>query len=339
MKIENKIFGSVEVTEPPLVDLVNSPPLQRLKGVHNGGPCQYIHQNLEQMTRFNHSVGVMLLLRHFGAGLTEQLAGLLHDVSHTAFSHLADYVFGGDVYKLDYQDNILGEFILKSEIPEILARHGLAVEKVQDPHGFTLLEQEIPDLCADRLEYSLAHPMMARHLAPLSAQNILAHVVVEDHKFVMNSAAVAWKYARAFLSWYTLELAGPRCVAAHQILADAIKRALTIGALVKEDMFGTDEQVLRKLRAANDPHIIQLISALTPEFDCVIDELHPDLKSGVKFRYIDPLVQTKNGLIRVSQLYPDFGRELLEQKEKFHLQQFPLRIISKVQQPQLAGII
>ena len=179
MKIENKIFGSVEVTEPPLVDLVNSPPLQRLKGVHNGGPCQYIHQNLEQMTRFNHCLGVMLLLRHFGAALAEQLAGLLHDVSHTAFSHLADYVFGGDVYKLDYQDNILGEFILKSEIPEILARHGLAVEKVQDPHGFSLLEQKIPDLCADRLEYSLAHPMMTRHLAPLSAQNILAHVVVD----------------------------------------------------------------------------------------------------------------------------------------------------------------
>jgi len=50
-------------------------------------------------TRFDHSVGVMLLIRKLGAGsspasalLKEQVAALLHDVSHTAFSHVIDYV-------------------------------------------------------------------------------------------------------------------------------------------------------------------------------------------------------------------------------------------------------
>jgi HD superfamily phosphohydrolase len=34
----------------------------------------------------------MLLVRRLGASLEEQIAALLHDVSHTAFSHVIDSV-------------------------------------------------------------------------------------------------------------------------------------------------------------------------------------------------------------------------------------------------------
>ena len=35
----------------------------------------------------------MLLIKKLGGSVEEQIAGLLHDVSHTAFSHVIDYVF------------------------------------------------------------------------------------------------------------------------------------------------------------------------------------------------------------------------------------------------------
>ena len=47
----------------------------------------------QPITRYEHSVGVMLLARRVGGGLREQVAALLHDVSHTAFSHVIDHVF------------------------------------------------------------------------------------------------------------------------------------------------------------------------------------------------------------------------------------------------------
>lgn len=328
MQINDALFGKVEITEPVLVELMSSKPLQRVKGVNQGGPCQFIHRGLEENNRFGHCVGAMLLLRHFGASLQEQIAGLLHDVSHTAFSHLADYVFNGDIHKMEYQDSILEQFILKSEIPGILKRHGIAPESVLDLQRFPLQEQPIPGLCADRIDYSLRHPFFARHLAPLRPADILAHLRIRENKFVMDSPTVARAYGRAFLKWYTQELASYRCIAVHQVLADAIKRGIAIGAMSKEDMFAEDLYVMDKLRASRDPHIQERIALLNPGFDCIVDAKHPDLTSGVKFRYIDPLVVCGEALVRVSQLYPDFALELKTQKDKFDHREFPIRITS-----------
>lgn len=83
--LKDMLYGSVEV-EPVLRDLVNSRLLQRLKGIHQAGAA-YLVWPKWNVTRFEHSIGVMLLIRRLGGSLEEQAAGLLHDVSHTAFSH------------------------------------------------------------------------------------------------------------------------------------------------------------------------------------------------------------------------------------------------------------
>ncbi len=313
-----------------MVTLINSKPIQRLRGINSGGPCQYIHEGLltESESRFGHSLGVLLILRYFGATLPEQIAGLLHDVSHTAFSHAGDYVFGSP-HTQGFQDSILDQFILQSEIPQILARHGLKAAEILPIHKFTLLEQEIPELCADRLDYSLRHPFMQKYLAPLRPLDVLQYVAVQEGKLVMTSPAVAWKYALAFSKWYTNELGGPRCIGGHELLGRAIKKALSQGILTKEEMFQDDAYVMQKLKNSNDEEIASWVACLQLDFDCVIDEINPNLTGGVKNRYIDPLVQGKDGLRRVSQLYPDFARELEVQRTKLEKQKIPLRVSYK----------
>lgn len=65
------------------------------------------------LPRYDHSVGVMLLIRMLGGTLEEQIAGLLHDVSHTAFSHVADYVF--ENRDEDYHEIIFRSVVESSE--------------------------------------------------------------------------------------------------------------------------------------------------------------------------------------------------------------------------------
>jgi HD superfamily phosphohydrolase len=76
-------------------------PLQGLRGMHQGGAIVHANPAINH-TRFDHSAGVMLRIRRLGGSLWEQLAGLLHDVLHTAFSHLIDYVL--EVAEEDYHE-------------------------------------------------------------------------------------------------------------------------------------------------------------------------------------------------------------------------------------------
>ena len=82
------------------------------------------------------------------------MSGLLHDVSHTVFSHVADYIFhdGSGRYQ-NFQDDELEGFIERSEIPEILNKYGINCKDILDDSKFLLKERELPDLCADRIDY------------------------------------------------------------------------------------------------------------------------------------------------------------------------------------------
>ncbi len=89
MIINDAIYGKYKINEPVLVELIKSRPMQRLKKIAQLGiPDRFYH--IRGFSRFEHSLGVMLLLRKLNASLEEQAAGLLHDVSHTAFSHVVD---------------------------------------------------------------------------------------------------------------------------------------------------------------------------------------------------------------------------------------------------------
>src|SRR5579872_5841205 len=88
--VHDDVYGTYNIHEPVLIDLLQSSAVTRLKGIHQGGSA-YLVMKRRDNTRFEHSVGVMSLIRCLGGSLHEQIAGLLHDVSHTAFSHVVDY--------------------------------------------------------------------------------------------------------------------------------------------------------------------------------------------------------------------------------------------------------
>ena len=91
MRWQDRVYGEVVIEDPEILDLVACETFQRLRGIHQAGPSA-LPFPFKDVTRFEHSLGVFVLLRLLGAPLREQIAGLLHDVSHTAFSHAVDFV-------------------------------------------------------------------------------------------------------------------------------------------------------------------------------------------------------------------------------------------------------
>ena len=130
MKITDGIYGTFSIGEPVIIDLINSPAMQRLKDISQLGiPDRYYH--LKGFSRYDHSIGVFLLLRSHKASIAEQIAGLIHDISHTPFSHVIDWVINGKGGEELHQDDRHAEFLHNSEIPGILASYGISIDVIQ----------------------------------------------------------------------------------------------------------------------------------------------------------------------------------------------------------------
>lgn len=147
-------YGEIDVEEPLILELIGAPAFQRLKAIHQYGIAYYT-THPEEYNRFDHSLGVFALLRKSSAPFPEQIAGLLHDASHTVFSHVGDFVFQ-DHEGEDYQTSIHAWHLTESGLSSILQKYGYAIEDLLPHHPeFTRLEQKLPNLSADRIDYNI----------------------------------------------------------------------------------------------------------------------------------------------------------------------------------------
>lgn len=303
----DKIYGRFPLTEPVLLDLMASQALQRLKGVLQHGVSALIGVT-SPVTRFDHSMGAMLLVRRLGAGLPEQIAALLHDVSHTAFSHVIDYVFDGHDSQ-SYHDEEKEAYLERSDVPAILARHGYNWRDFLHEEAYPLLEQPAPRLCADRLDYFLRDSRDLGLAAPQEIESALAHLTVAEQRIAVDNLEAARWLADTFMAADDASWANFREVGLYEVTARAIRRGLAVGAIGLADIWGTDEPLWVKLNAHPDAALQRWLALVSPATGFVWDGENPTFSVSTKLRTIDPDVVVGGGECRpLSSLDPDFAR-------------------------------
>lgn len=305
--IHDPIYGEIQVTAPVLLELINSPAMQRLKGVDQHFDS-IVRVPWEPYTRFDHCLGVMFLIKKFGGDLEEQIAGLLHDISHTAFSHAMDFVLG-DKYVQNFHDQHVQEFLLKTTVPGLLKKYGFNAEKITDPKNFSLLEQEIPSLCADRVDYALKC-FYSIHLAdPKKLQQILGSLTNHENRIVFNDAKQAHDFAAMFLIsdqqiWGGSALGNT----AYVLFAKIVKKAYDAKLVTIDDFFKTDREFLESLDKDSKMEVQKLKNL---KIQIVNPENGFDLHVNAKIRYVDPPVKINDREVKkLSNINPQFGKEL-----------------------------
>ena len=310
MRYDDTIYGAVEITEPVLLDLLKSRAMQRLTGISQHGVTALLGIT-PAFSRFDHSVGVMLLVRHLGASLEEQVAALLHDVSHTAFSHVIDFVFN-DHSGQSYHEEKKEEFIARSDIPAILNQYAMNWREFLNEEQFALLEQASPALCADRLDYFLRDLEFLGLANPKEISSAVESLVVKDGKIAVSNPDAARWIAYTFIETDRVSWSSFREVGLYQLTAEAIKAATQFGFIDEADLWGTDKTLWDKLCAADHPGVRGLTNLITPGTRFTWDEVRPAFRVATKVRSIDPLVANGNVVMPLSELDPVFGRYLRE---------------------------
>ncbi|MEX2438053.1 MAG: HD domain-containing protein [Candidatus Babeliales bacterium] len=310
------IYGTITITEPILIALIQSPTVQRMKKIHQYGVTHYAIDY--DYTRYDHSIGVLALLRRFGACLNEQIAGLLHDVSHTAFSHVAEIVFDHSATDHSYQDSIHEWFLEQTEIPAILKQFNMSIEDVFHKSGsHRMLEQDLPNICADRLEYNLMGMLHEKLLTQADIDTILSHLNVENGEWFFNNLEIAQKFAYKQLRLNELSWGNPWYGLGYHLAGRALKRALAVKLISHHQMhFGYDDDIWNLLQTSNDPIIAATMQQLrdVKKFYALAQE--GEFAITPKFRGLDPWVKTNNGLERLRAIDSNFAYAFEKTKKK-----------------------
>lgn len=312
-------YGPINIEEPVLIELIKSPAFQRLKHVNQYGIASYTTHR-EKYSRYDHSVGVFALLRAKNCPLEEQIAGLLHDVSHTIFSHVGDWIFNRQNQEIDYQSITHTEYLKKSGLEDILNRHGYnAKEMLPTQRSYPALEQPLPNLCADRLDYNIQGAFHQGFITKEEALELFQEIQYVNGHWISQNHKVLKKLVR--YSLYMTENcwgSGTEYVLSMW-LAEAILRSVKIGLITMNEIhFGFDQDVWDTLMSSSDHFIQECMHKILhhPHYHSIVNHQTADLIVFNKFRGIDPWVVSQGRLLRLTATDPVLAYEFLLSKEK-----------------------
>lgn len=307
IKLKDGLYGTYIIKSPVIIELLNSQAVLRLKHISQlGPPDQYYH--VPNYSRYSHSVGVMLLLKKLGASEEEQIAGLLHDVSHTAFSHLIDWVIGSGHLE-NYQDNQHQEFLSNTDIPNILQKYDFDIQNLINYHNYPLLEQKIPNLCADRIDYAL------REFPPSVLEKSINHLVVFNKKIAFSNVQSALLFATHFLKRQQNHWGSYEAVSRYYLFSQALQELLKEKTIAISDFNNTEKYILSKLHLSNNQRVINILNVLRNK---KLPKLQTTKKLFYKkFRYVDPYIVRSDKLIRLSSYNKKF-KQLIKRARKIN---------------------
>src|SRR4029077_4903416 len=111
--------------------------------------------------------------------------------------HVGDWVFAKEYREEDYQSMIHNAYLVACGIEEILNRYGYALEDISPKRKeFIMLEQPLPNLCADRIDYNIQGAYFQKFITSEEAQKLFLDLSFEEGKWIITDKELAIKLAR-----------------------------------------------------------------------------------------------------------------------------------------------
>lgn len=293
-------------------------PVERLRGVGMNCGLEYTDfpnfRGIPPYSRYDHSVGVGLIVWNFTHDERQAAAGLLHDVATPCFAHVVDFLRGDHLAQESTEEETEGIIRGSAQLQGLLRKYGLATAEVCDYHMYPVADNDSPRLSADRLEYTLGNLVNFGFGPRARAAEYYGDIAVCEND---EGAPELMFRSRALARGFFMD--AMRCAEiyvsdvdrfAMQALAELLKEAMEAGVISAEELYGTEAQVIGKLTAAPG------FRKRWERFCAYRSVRRADAPGAegmwrripAKKRYIDPCVAGEG---RVSELFPEC-REIME---------------------------
>ncbi len=283
-----------------LVKYLMVPSLVRLKKVGYFCGMDYASKNIydfrEYISRFDHSLTVCLLTYKLTKDKIMALSGLFHDIATPCFSHVIDYM-NQDYENQESTEEKTEEILLNDEyLRKCLEEDRIDISDVINFKKYTIVDNERPKLCADRLDGVILTGIgWTKNITLDEIKDILDNLKIfknedgEDEigftslevaKRVIDISKAIDIYCHSNEDNYMMEL-----------LAKITRLAISNNYITYDELYTFDEEeLLHIFNVADDKVLLNLID----EFQNIKMEDIPNIElPKVKIRKLNPLLDNK----------------------------------------------
>lgn len=298
-------------------ELINTPEFKRLSNVGMNCGCEYtsfpIFSKGKNYTRYEHSIGVALIIWHFTKDIKQSIAGLLHDISSPVFAHVIDFL-NGDHETQESTEEKTEEIIANSmKIQEILKKYNLSTKDVYDYHMYPIADNDSPLLSADRLEYTLGNAFYYGFKSMEEIKEMYDDLVVSKNKF--GQSEISFSTLDKAMEFTSVSIESSKVYTCNtdrfsmQYLADLLKLAVNKNVISINDLYTVEDDVVAKLQ--KDEELKSKWNDFINLSQIFTSKEKPDsgywVNIPAKKRYINPQVVSKG---RVSNLSKKLSKEI-----------------------------
>lgn len=298
-----------------LLEYINTPAMQKQDKISIS--CGTYYSKMFDIefwySSLEHSIAVALIIWHFTKDKKQTLSGLFHDISTPVFKHCIDFM-NGDHETQESTEDLTKTLILKSdEIMALLKRDGIDIDEVADYHIYPIADNDTPMLSADRLEYTLSNGLGAvKKVWDLDeVKEIYSNIeVFEKENGILEMGFTDIELANKFvekMSELSIYYMDDKRRFSMQFLADIMKIMSENNLITINDLYNmSEEEVVKKIEKCDLFNISECFklwrnaSNVKTSSSQVADVYSTNIKA--KKRYINPLVQTNNGLFRINEI-------------------------------------
>lgn len=245
-KINDELYGECYVDDV-IYEITNTKIFKRLKNIYQSGGG-YLVNELWNVNRHEYSIGTMILSLKFNGNIEEQIKALLHDTSHTAFSHVIDYVLKNK--NEDYHEKIKKNFLNDEELLSILRKYNLNIKRIMSKN-YSFLDDELPKLSFDRIDYTLRDLFRQKKISLKEIREIVNRLTAYQNKLCFNSLEIGKWFQKLYFQEVVEYFQNPLNVYINTMLCNLLTSALNEEIIQLQDFNFTDEYILRKINSSS----------------------------------------------------------------------------------------
>lgn len=276
------------------------PTLQRLKEIGYFCGMDYASNNIynfkEYISRYDHSLTVALLVYKLTEDKTATIAGLFHDISTPCFSHVIDYMNKDYNKQESTEKNMLKVIESDSILLNLLREDKIKADEIVEFKEFTIVDNDRPKLCADRLDGIIHTGYNWTKEIELSDINEIINNI-EIYKNEDEEAEIGFKSKEVANKVYEFsETINKVCHSSEdnymmELLAKITRYSINKGYITYDELLtSTEEKIFNKFDSKKDTFLKELLK----EFRTIEASSIPYIElPNLKVRDINPLVNGK----------------------------------------------